>query len=204
MVPVNVTGGRFFPASVDPAAEVWFRLVDGQTSSPSTTTTSVGWGVRTTSTVSNPYITLNLDGTYSDILGVGIWPLTDSIANIALGQNLTVWLHNNANFSTETAPLLCRSGTRTVTVMETSATCMNTTSGYRYVTIQRFGTSNVQLGLQEVRIYRSSKLLQILPSVMCCAVLYCDTGRICRTTIPFWAGHVVPAAVQHDYVSCAF
>lgn len=53
-VPVKVVGGTFYPASAAPASEVWQRLTDGQTSSPSTITTGTGWGARTTATVTNP------------------------------------------------------------------------------------------------------------------------------------------------------
>ena len=91
------------------------------------------------------------------VQGVSIWPLTDSLANIALGQGLSVWLHNSANFSADTAPLLCDSGIKTTTKYETYTQCDNISTAYRYVTIQRPVTPAAALGLQEVRVYRSSK-----------------------------------------------
>ena len=68
MVPAKAVGGSFFPATADATYEKWDRLVDGQTTSPSTTTSGVGWGVRTTATSTSPYITLNLDAAYADIM----------------------------------------------------------------------------------------------------------------------------------------
>ena len=88
---------------------------------------------------------------------MSIWPITDAITNIALGQNLSVWLHNSANFSADTAPLLCDSGIKTTTRFETYTQCMNVSTSYRYVTIQRYVTPAAALGLQEVRVYRSSE-----------------------------------------------
>jgi hypothetical protein len=88
---------------------------------------------------------------------VSIWPITDSAANVALGQNLTVWLHNSANFSADTAPLMCDSMIRTATRFETYTQCMNVSTSYRYVTIQRYVSPAAALGLQEVRVYRSSE-----------------------------------------------
>lgn len=131
--------------------------MDGQTSSPGTNTVGLGWGVRTTGTVSNPAITLNLDDAYSDLSGVSIWPLTDTVANIALGQNCTVWLHTIADFSADTSKVACDVTIRALTKFETYSQCPPLT-GARYVTVQRFATSTTQLGLQEVRVYRSSEL----------------------------------------------
>lgn len=61
-VPVPVTGGSIFPASVTPDTETWQRLVDGQTST--VTSPSIGLGVRTTAAV-KPFITLALNAAYN-------------------------------------------------------------------------------------------------------------------------------------------
>lgn len=99
---------------------------------------------------------LQLDGAYSDIAGVGVWPMSDKSSNTLFGQNLTVWLHTNATILTDTGALACARGLRTLTRIETYSQCAKMT-GVRYVTIQRFSTSSTQLALQEVRVYRSSE-----------------------------------------------
>ena len=122
-VPLRPVGGSFFPASAAPATETWDRLLDGQSSSPSTTTTGTGWGVRTTATSSSPYITLTLDGPYSDIGAVSIWPISDALTNIAFGQNLTVWLHTLPNVTADSAKVACAVRVRTITKFETYVQC---------------------------------------------------------------------------------
>lgn len=122
-VPVRPVGGSFLPASATPAIETWDRLFDGQSSTPGTTNTNIGWGVRTSAGVSNPAITLALDGPYSDIGGVSIWPLSDSLANVALGQNLTIWLHTLPNITADTAKVACAVRVRTITSFETYIQC---------------------------------------------------------------------------------
>lgn len=77
------------------------------------------------------WITLALDGSFGDIGGVSVWPLSDSYADIALGQNLTVWLHAQANFSTDTTKVACDVTIRTITMFETYSQCPPV-SGVRY------------------------------------------------------------------------
>ena len=57
------------PAAVYPAFETYLRLIDGQTSTVGTAYNTYGWGVRTGTGSSSPYITLALDKSYSDIGG---------------------------------------------------------------------------------------------------------------------------------------
>lgn len=122
--------GTVFPGLSDATNEPLLRLVDGQTSTASAT---VGYGMRTTSTSPQPYVTIDLGAPYDDIGGVSVWPWTDTIANIGLGQNLSIWLHSNANFSSDSAATLCASGIRAKTFFETYTHCPSRT-GVRYVT----------------------------------------------------------------------
>lgn len=151
--PVPVVGGRFWPAAAS-TSDVWQRLVDGSTS----TASYVGGGGAKTSAVTNgtAYITLNLDGAWS-VSAVSVWPLTDTLANIAIGQGLTIWLHSlSANFSSDSDPVKCVQRLKTTTRWETYSQCP-LTPDVRYVTLARSSTSSVQLGLQEVRVYRAGE-----------------------------------------------
>lgn len=78
-VPVSVTNGTFQPAAQYPAQETYQRLIDGQTSTIGTSYTTYGWGVRTGTGSSSPFITLHLDQTYSDV-GGGQAPILEAVS----------------------------------------------------------------------------------------------------------------------------
>lgn len=100
--------------------------------------------------------------------GVGLWALDDSAASVAQGQNLTIWLHTQANFSGDGAKVACRTGVKTITRIEAYTQCVLTPS-VRYVTIQRFAATATSLGLMEIRIYRKSKPIAGSGMHSCCA-----------------------------------
>lgn len=153
--PVTVVGSpAFSPASAIPGVEGYTQLVDNQVYTVGRDGNTLGYGARTTATSTSPYITLQLDAVYSTVAAVSVWPLTEFQGSIALGQNLTIWLHATANFATDPAPVMCEQGINTFTRWETYTQCPKT-SGIRYVTIQRFTATPDALGLQEVRIYSS-------------------------------------------------
>ena len=99
---------------------------------------------------------LQLNAAYADIGGIGLWPMTDAATNTFLGQNLTIWLHSTANFTTDTSKVACAVAVKTNARIETYIQCAYV-PGVRYVTIQRFATAATQLALQEVRVYRKSE-----------------------------------------------
>lgn len=101
-------------------------------------------------------VMLQLAAAYSDIGGIGLWPMTDAATNTFLGQNLTVWLHSTPNITTDTSKVACATRAKTNAMIETYIQCAYI-SGVRYVTIQRFATATTQLALQEVRVYRKSE-----------------------------------------------
>lgn len=86
--------------------------------------------------------------------------MTDTSSSSAggwtLATGLSIFLHSNANFSDETSPVKCVDSLDLVTRYEMYTQCPSAT-GVRYVTIQRASNASVQLGLQEVAIYRSSE-----------------------------------------------
>lgn len=83
---------------------------------------------------------------------------SSSAGGWTLATGLSIFLHSNANFSDEASPIKCVDSLNLVTRFEMYTQCPNAT-GVRYVTIQRasYQSASVQLGLQEVAIYRSSE-----------------------------------------------
>lgn len=92
---------------------------------------------------------------------VSLWPLTDTVANAQSSQGVSVWLHASAaSFSTganSSVATLCGQRARLFVSFDNYIQCESTLAGTRFVTVQRIGTTNQALGLQEVRIYRSSE-----------------------------------------------
>lgn len=77
------------------------------------------------------YITLTLNASYDDIGGVGVWPMTDSLSNLAQGQNLTIYLHSQPNFATDPNTVVCVRSLKTNTYWESYVHC-NATSAVQY------------------------------------------------------------------------
>lgn len=150
--PVKLAGGRFSPAA-NTSLSTWMRLTDGATMTYWNYTG--GAGAYTTNTSASPYITVFLDGEY-DLGAVAIWPASAPYDVIALGQQLTVWIHSaSADFSADAGAVKCAEALKTTTGFETYSQCPDT-SGVKYVTVQRFGSGPIQLALQEVRVYTTS------------------------------------------------
>lgn len=73
-------------------------------------------------------------------VGIGLWPMSDVVANVQLGQNLTIWLHSNANFANDTSKVACATMVRTVTRLETYTQCVKVPSvryGERMFAVRR-------------------------------------------------------------------
>lgn len=157
----------FRPAlsTADPSG-VFKRLIDGQTSTVAGE--PAGSGVTTTATSTSPSITIKLDAVYEDIGAVGVWPYSNLMAQTALGQNLTITVHQTPNFATDAEATVCVRRLKTTTHYQTYTQCP-ATAAVQYVTIQRFSTSATALALMEVRVYRSGARLSRPPACVCTA-----------------------------------
>lgn len=81
-----------------------------------------------------PYlqVTVDIGKTIYNLAGVGVWSYTDSQANVALSRNLSIYVHNTANFSTDPSTTLCASRVRAYSHWDTFVACPNVTDGVRY------------------------------------------------------------------------
>lgn len=187
----DVVAGTIWPAAAS-ASETWNRLTDGTT--VTNTASAAGYGVRTTAGM-NPYITLTMDDVVS-VAALGLWPWTDSNANIALGRNITIWLHSaSANFSADPSPVKCRDAVDLITRFEILAQCMNATAA-RYVTLQRVWNVSTQLGVQEVAVYLDRELYVASHTQTGCRCLICGAASARRGTLPCCCAARRPVAGQ--------
>jgi hypothetical protein len=124
----------------------------------------------------------------SPAAGVSLWPYTDSLANVQMGRNLTIWLHTLPSFASDTTKVMCAQKVNLVMSFETYRQCTNLTAGvqYQYVTIQRFTTIAGSLALMEARVYRPCEGHHFLTS--CCRLIDCAGLHVAVA-----AGHPPPS-----------
>lgn len=177
----ELVAATFHPGPENATQDTLLQLISGiHVTMPGNET---GLGALTSSGSTTPYITLEIDGADAgSVEGVTLWPQSDSIEATTRGSNLTIWLHTLADFSADPNPIKCAEKLSLVARLGTFVQCAPGTnsSSIRYVTIQRFSSSSVQLGLQQVAVYHAGELHAVyLPALALASVLQKRLGHRC-------------------------
>lgn len=96
----------------------------------------------------NPWMTFQLNGSRSDVVGVAVWARADG--NIEQSSNLTVWMSPTTNF---VAGIKCDDGMISPAALgERMYVPCPVTNDTQYVTVQR-NTAGGWLSIQEIEVY---------------------------------------------------
>lgn len=153
MLASTITNGTLVPANTV-ATQGWANLADSQL----TTVATYGDSAVTAATQPEPYIQVRLGQAYTDLVGVTLFPRSDSYTGVQESQNISVYMSTTAAFATDSNKVACEEGfTALIERTPTFIACSGAAGKpIQFVTVQRIWSAATAFSLQELQVQRST------------------------------------------------